>query len=66
MLKSVLQGKAYRALLWPLRRVAIVGSAYCRADHGSGASATYLLSTYPPPCLLTNLPTQCSTHLPTL
>ena len=28
VVETVLQGKAYRALLWPLRRVAIVGSNY--------------------------------------
>ena len=51
VLKSVLQGRAYRALLWPLRRVAIVGSAYCTTDHGSGASPhppTPYLPNYPP------------------
>ena len=70
VLKSVLQRRAYRALLWPLRRVAIVGSAYSTTDHGSGASphhpAPYLpthLPTYP--YLTTYLPTRPTSYLPT-
>ena len=52
VLETVLQGQAYRALLWPLGRtcgycrIQLLTGVHCTEDHGSGASPTYIFTFY--------------------